>query len=134
MTPILSAYTNIPTSERSEYCPLVVGLHGGTYSNQYYDVDLNHTAAIASNGAAIPFVAIDRPGYAGSSSISPDPEGSTYQESDGACLHQFILPALWAEFGAPNGCNSIVLFCHSLGRPRCHHRSGAPRPRDGGGT
>ena len=96
---------------------LLVGLHGGTYSSLYFDVDANHTAATASDYLSIPFVAIDRPGYEGSTPYDSAPEALTYTTDFGNWLHRFILPAVWTEFGPPNGCTALVLLAHSLGVP-----------------
>lgn len=95
--------------------PLIVALHGGTYTAKYFDVDTAHTASLASIGLGVPFVAIDRPGYAGSTSFFPIPSDSSYPQELGSWLHQYILPALWKEFGEPSGCSCIVLHSHSLG-------------------
>jgi len=95
--------------------PLLVGLHGGGYTSQYFDVDPKHTAALQSNALGVPWVAINRPCYEGSTSLYPIPEGSSFHEEFGSWLHRYILPALWEEFGRPHECNSIVLHCHSLG-------------------
>jgi hypothetical protein len=106
-----------PSITTLKYCPLVVGLHGGSYSSLYFDVDANHTAAIQSNALGVPFVAINRPGYEGSTTFYPLPEGSSFEKESGVWFHRYILPALWTEFGLPRGCSSIVLHCHSLGAP-----------------
>ncbi|KAH7399718.1 hypothetical protein BKA64DRAFT_670270 [Cadophora sp. MPI-SDFR-AT-0126] len=114
---VLTGLQNIPkrSATTPKYLPLVICLHGGTYSAQYFDVDVNHTAAFASNGLEIPVLAINRPGYEDSTSFYPIPEESSYPQEYGSWLHANILPALWAKFGEPNGCNCLVLHCHSLG-------------------
>jgi hypothetical protein len=115
----LTGLANLPQTlpTDAKFKPLMVGLHGGSYSSAYFHVDEKHTAALASNGLGVPWVAIDRPGYRGSTSLYPIPERSSYHETLGDWLHRFILPALWQEFGEPQGCNSMVLLCHSLGAP-----------------
>ncbi|OJJ08324.1 hypothetical protein ASPVEDRAFT_47487 [Aspergillus versicolor CBS 583.65] len=99
--------------------PLVVGLHGGTYSSSYFDADSKHTAAIHSTAFGVPFVSIDRPCYGNTSPLSPIPEGSSFPQETGAWLHRYALPALWSQIGKPNGCNCIVLLSHSLGVMGC---------------
>lgn len=94
--------------------PLIVALHGGTYTAKYFDVDSTHTASIASNGLGVPFVAINRPSYDISTPVSI-PEGSSYAEESGLWLHREVLPVVWTEFGAPRGCTCIVLHAHSMG-------------------
>lgn len=103
------------SSATPKYLPLIVALHGGTYSSSYFDVDNTHTPTIASTGLGVPFVAIDRPGYQGTLPIVPVPKNTTYAEEYGRILHHYILPSLWSTFGAPHGSSSVVLHCHSLG-------------------
>ncbi|KAL2128212.1 hypothetical protein VTI74DRAFT_9513 [Chaetomium olivicolor] len=116
---MLTGLTNLPTASPTapKFKPLMVGLHGASYSSDYFDVDEKHTAALASNGLGIPWVAVDRPGYKGSTSFYPIPDGLSYHEVLGEWLYRYILPALWQTFGEPHGCSSMVLLCHSLGTP-----------------
>ena len=105
-----------PKSARSiEHCPLIVGLHGGTYDSQYFDATPKVSASLASVAFGVPFIAIDRPSYGGTSSILPIPDQSDFPQETGRWLHHYILPKLWTEVGVPNGCNCIVLLGHSLG-------------------
>lgn len=62
----------------------------------------------------IPFIAINRPGYVDSSPIPPTSQSTTYCQAEGHHLHTSILPALWAQFGPPNSCTSLILTCHSM--------------------
>ncbi|KAI5458835.1 hypothetical protein BGZ63DRAFT_362266 [Mariannaea sp. PMI_226] len=114
---VLSGISNIPTHTpaRPKFCPLIVGLHGGSYTSQYFDVTPNYTAKLPSNSLSIPFVAIDRPGYHKSTPVSSVRPDSSFPEEWGRRLHQSILPALWTEFGLKNNCSCIVLHSHSLG-------------------
>lgn len=114
---VVTGLFNLPalTATAPRYRPLLIGLHGGSYSSHYFDVDASHTASLASNAHSVPFVAIDRPGYKGSTSFTPIPEGTTYHEVTADRLHDFILPALWEKYG--QGCTGIALLCHSLGAP-----------------
>ncbi|EFX05904.1 hypothetical protein CMQ_3973 [Grosmannia clavigera kw1407] len=98
-----------------KYRPLVVGLHGGSYSSSYFDATPTCTAQTLSSALDVPFVAIDRPGYGETTPVTPVPEGSDFSAEWGTLLHRVILPALWLEFGLPNGCKGIVLHCHSFG-------------------
>lgn len=105
-----------PESVRSsEYYPLIVGLHGGTYDSQYFDATPKVSASLASVAFGVPFIAIDRPSYDGTSSILPIPEDSSFHHETGCWMHRYILPKLWSEVGVPNRCSCIVLLCHSLG-------------------
>ncbi len=103
-----------PSKALLKYKPLVVGLHGGSYSSEYFDVDEKHTAAIQSNALGVPFVAIDRPCYKGTTPIAPLTD---FFQKSASVLNEYILPAVWNAFGKPQGCSAIVLLCHSLGAP-----------------
>ena len=115
----LTGLCNIPdpSPKSAKRRPLIVGIHGGSYSASYFDVDAHHTAALTSNALSVPFIAINRPGIAGSTSLYPLPPDSSDPETQAAFLHNHILPALWTTFGPSNGCNSLILLCHSLGTP-----------------
>ncbi|WYZ46165.1 hypothetical protein EsH8_IX_000390 [Colletotrichum jinshuiense] len=103
-------------ADRAAYRPLIVGLHGASYSSAYFDVD-SYSAKHISVAMGVPFIAIDRPGYEYTSPIESIPEESSFYEEWGTFLHRSILPALWVEFAVPNGCSSISLHCHSMGTP-----------------
>jgi pimeloyl-ACP methyl ester carboxylesterase len=108
---------NLPTisSAASKYRPLIVGIHGGTFSASYFDANEKYTATLSSNALSVPFVAISRPCYGGTTSIFPLPVGLNYHHVVANWIHSYALPAVWAEFGKPNSCNSIVLLAHSMG-------------------
>lgn len=114
------AFTAVVDSNR----PLVIAIHGGTYSSTYFDADPKHSASLCSNGLGVPVVSIDRPLYQGSSSFYPSEEGKTYHEALAFWLHQHILPALWTEYG--KGCGSVILHCHSLATPSAVILAGLP--------
>ncbi len=113
----LTGLANLPpkTVHTPRYRPLIIGLHGGSYSGSYFDVNSTHTASLPSNALSVPFIAINRPNYAGSTSFYPIATNSSDPETYGTWLHRFILPLIWETFGIPHGCNSIILHCHSLG-------------------
>ncbi|ODM16199.1 hypothetical protein SI65_08198 [Aspergillus cristatus] len=104
-----------PSSTSPQNRPLIIALHGGTYDCHYFDATPTYTASASSAAFGIPFISIDRPCYGGTTSFLPVPAGSTFNQETGLWLHKYILPALWREFGLPNKCNSVVLFCHSFG-------------------
>jgi pimeloyl-ACP methyl ester carboxylesterase len=115
---ILAGVHSLPApspASSPKHRPLIVALHGGTYDCHYFDATLKYSASNTSKAFGIPFIAIDRPCYGGTTSLLPVPKGSTFSEETGRWLHEYILPALWKEFGVPNDCSAVVLFCHSLG-------------------
>jgi pimeloyl-ACP methyl ester carboxylesterase len=119
---LLSGLASIPdktTTTTPRYCPLVVGVHGGTYASTYFDAASDHSARTLSRQLGVPFVAFDRPGYRNSSPISQIPGDSTFFQEEGKYLHQYILPKLWEEYGRPAGATAIALMGHSLGCSAC---------------
>ncbi len=90
------------------HTPLVVAIHGGTYTSAYFDVpgaSLMDRAAV--NG--IPIIAPDRPGYV-DSPILPPGEGTIRGQA--RALTKALKDA-WERFGA--GTRGIVLIGHSIG-------------------
>src|SRR4051812_11949683 len=88
--------------------PLVIALHGGTYTSTYFDVPgyslLDQAAALG-----IPVIAVDRPGYRGSTPVAPG-------ESiilDNAEVLDHLVAEFWASHGA--GTAGVVLIGHSIG-------------------
>ncbi|KAI1359647.1 hypothetical protein F5Y08DRAFT_319067 [Xylaria arbuscula] len=104
-----------PSTSPLKYRPLIVGLHGGSYDKQYFDATPATSASVMSKALVVPFISIDRPSYGGTTSVLPVPKGSDFNLETGRLLHNSILPSIWSDMGAVNGCNCIVLLCHSLG-------------------
>ncbi|KAI0466573.1 hypothetical protein F4859DRAFT_526667 [Xylaria cf. heliscus] len=105
------------TSLSPQNLPLLVGIHGGTLTSSYYDADPNYSAAKFAIAFGIPFVAIDRPCYNGTTSILPLQEGESFFWKTATRLNGDILPALWQKFGIPNGCIGMVTLSHSMAVP-----------------
>ncbi|WP_223693541.1 alpha/beta hydrolase [Leifsonia poae] len=88
--------------------PLVIALHGGTYSSVYFDIPgyslLDHAAA-----AGVPVIALDRPNYGDS---SPLDAGESIILSNADVLGDAI-GSIWREHG--EGTAGIVLIAHSIG-------------------
>ncbi len=105
----LSGQVRLPDRRNDQTpLPLVVALHGGTYTSRYFDVpgaSLLDRAAV--NG--IPIVALDRPGYLGSPGLSA--ERTTVRGQA-----QYLVEALddcWRRYGP--GTRGIFLIGHSIG-------------------
>lgn len=99
--------------------PLVVAIHGGTYTSAYFDVP---GASLMDRAAAngIPIVAPDRPGYVGSPLLLPG-EGTVRGQA------QALTKALkdgWQRYGA--GTCGIVLIGHSIGGAIAATMAGEP--------
>jgi len=104
----LSGRHRLPAGAVAPDTPLVVAIHGGTYTSAYFDVP---GASLMEKAAAcgIPVVAPDRPGYVGSP-ILPPGEGTVRGQAKALtkALHD-----AWQRYGA--GTSGMVLIGHSIG-------------------
>ncbi|HEY5712790.1 MAG TPA: alpha/beta fold hydrolase [Allosphingosinicella sp.] len=102
----LSGRARIPAGPIAADLPLVVAIHGGSYSSAYFDLPgFSLLDRAAANG--IPIVAIDRPGHGETAPIAD-------QSMAGQARHLTpILERLWREHGT--GTAGIVLIAHSIG-------------------
>lgn len=121
----LTGRSFIPTQPRtsgtSRLIPLIVCIHGASYDSEYFDIDSQHSIFTLGETLQIPVVAIDRPGYGGSTAY-PDPkvknedlerQCTTFVQEQGKYLNSIVLPALWKEFGST--ASSMVVLAHSIG-------------------
>jgi pimeloyl-ACP methyl ester carboxylesterase len=88
--------------------PLIVALHGGTYTSAYFDVP-GYSLLDRAESLGIPIVAIDRPGYGRSTPLAPG--DATHLRN--AELLDSVIGHLWRDHGA--GSRGIVLIGHSIG-------------------
>lgn len=104
----LSGRHRLPPALLSPNLPLVVAIHGGTYTSAYFDVP---GASLFDQAAAngIPIIAPDRPGYV-DSPILPPGEGTVRAQ---AGVLTKALHDAWQRYGA--GTRGIVLIGHSIG-------------------
>jgi pimeloyl-ACP methyl ester carboxylesterase len=104
----LSGRARLPAGARAAHAPLVVAIHGGTYSSAYFDVPgyslLDRAAAVG-----IPILALDRPGY-GDSPLLPG-DGGTIRGQ--AAYLASALEDAWRRHGG--GASGMVLIGHSIG-------------------
>lgn len=100
---------------RTSALPFIVAVHGGSYTSDYFDADENHSLRHISQTLGIPVIAIDRPGYHGTSPLPETPAKSSFIKEQGAYLHRIILPFLWKEYASLLGVASIFLYAHSIG-------------------
>jgi pimeloyl-ACP methyl ester carboxylesterase len=104
----LSGRFHKPVGALAPRTPLVVALHGGTYTSAYFDVP---GASLFEAAAAnrIPLIAPDRPGYVKSLSLAPP--DMTVQ---GQARHlSRALKDAWQRHGA--GTTGIFVIGHSIG-------------------
>ena len=88
--------------------PLIVALHGGTYSSEYFDIP-GHSLLDNATKQGIPVIAIDRPNYVGSSPLTS--EGSII--ADNADVLGDAIGSIWNEHGGEAA--GVVLVAHSIG-------------------
>ena len=88
--------------------PLVVAIHGGSYTSEYFDVQ-GHSLLDDAAANQIPIIAIDRPGYGSTPLLAADDQGIWGQ----AKYLTGALEEAWEKHGA--GTRGIVLIGHSIG-------------------
>lgn len=104
-----SGRTNITNGfEAADGAPLVVALHGGTYTSEYFDI-AGYSLLDRAAAEGVPVIALDRPNYAGSGPL--DSDGSIIL--DNADMLRDAIGSIWEQYGA--GSPGIVLIAHSIG-------------------
>lgn len=104
-----SGRTNIGAGVDAEPgSPLVIALHGGTYSSEYFDIP-GYSLLDRASAVGVPVIALDRPNYLGSSPL----------ESDGSIIFanadviSDAIGSIWEQYG--EGRSGVVLVAHSIG-------------------
>ena len=106
---VFTGRTNIgPGLQIDSGAPLVIALHGGTYSSAYFDVPA-HSLLDNASALGIPVIALDRPNYAGSSPLSGDDSIITAN----AQVIGNAIGSIWTERGGAAA--GVVLIAHSIG-------------------
>lgn len=103
-----SGLSRIPVTPPSPGTPLVVAIHGGTYTSQYFDVP-GYSLLDRAADNHIPIVALDRPAYG----LTPAMPAGT---ATIAAQARHLMPALrqaWRQYGL--GTSGMVLIAHSIG-------------------
>lgn len=88
--------------------PLVIALHGGTYTSEYFDIP-GHSLLDRAEAAGLAVIALDRPNYAGSSELTSD--GSIIGAN--ADVLSVAIGEIWKQHGGD--ASGIVLVAHSIG-------------------
>src|ERR1700742_2709170 len=97
-----------PDAIVTQDAPLVVALPGGTYTSIYFDVP-GQSLLDTAETVGVPVIAVDRPGY----------RGSTKAETDGSIILrnaevlEHLIGELWDTYGS--GAPGVVLIGHSIG-------------------
>ncbi len=104
----LSGRSYRPDGALAPHTPLVVAIHGGTYTSAYFDI-AGCSLFAQAQANRIPLIAPDRPGYEGSAALAAANMNIAGQA-------RYITSALkdaWQRHGA--GTAGIVLLGHSIG-------------------
>ena len=88
--------------------PLVIALPGGTYSSLYFDVP-GQSLLDTAESVGVPMIAVDRPGYRGSTKVEAD--GSIILKNAEVLDH--LIAELWDAYGS--GTSGVVVIGHSIG-------------------
>ena len=88
--------------------PLVIALPGGTYSSIYFDVP-GQSLLDTAETVGIPVLAVDRPGYRGSTAVDPG-ESIILRNAE---VLDHLIGELWSTFGT--GLAGVVVIGHSIG-------------------
>jgi pimeloyl-ACP methyl ester carboxylesterase len=97
-----------PDSPVTEGAPLVVALPGGTYTSVYFDVP-GQSLLDTAETIGVPVIAVDRPGYRGSTKVETD--GSIILRNAEVLDH--LIGELWEAYGS--GMPGVVVIGHSIG-------------------
>ena len=100
--------TGVSTEPGAEDLPLVVALHGGSYTSAYFDVP-GHSLLEAGQTNGFEVIALDRPGYGGSGPLPPG--GVTFARN--AEVLDAAITKVWETRGGSRP--GIVLIAHSIG-------------------
>ncbi|HEV2637409.1 MAG TPA: alpha/beta hydrolase [Actinocrinis sp.] len=88
--------------------PLVIAVHGGTYTSDYFDIP-GYSLLDRAEALGIPIVAVDRPAYGGSTPV--EPADSIILKNAEVLDH--VIAELWQKWGA--GTSGVFLIGHSIG-------------------
>jgi len=88
--------------------PLVIALHGGTYSSEYFDIP-GHSLLDLASTLGVGVIALDRPNYGGSSPLTSD-DSIIFANAE---ILGDAIASIWAQHG--DGAPGIVLVAHSIG-------------------
>ena len=88
--------------------PLVIALHGGTYSSAYFDIP-GHSLLERADEQGIPVIALDRPAYGASTMLEP----SDSIIASNALVVSDVIGRIWEEWS--DRASGIVIIAHSIG-------------------
>ena len=97
-----------PVQRRLKHAPLVIAIHGGTYTSAYFDLP-GYSLLERAGALGISVIALDRPGYGHSTGLEPGDETIAH--------HADRLGPMIGELFARHGgdASGVVLIGHSIG-------------------
>jgi pimeloyl-ACP methyl ester carboxylesterase len=117
----LSGRRSLPSgSERITDAPLLVAVHGGTYTSAYFDL-AGYSLVARAGALGVPLIALDRPGYG---QTTPLEERTETIDKQGDWLNH-IVGEIYCRHGAC--APGIVLIGHSVGAATVVEASVLPR-------
>lgn len=112
--------TGVTTRPGRAEAPLLVALHGGTYTSAYFDVP-GFSLLDLAEATGFTAVSLDRPGYGGSDPLGDDTPGF----AGSATVLEDAIARLWADRSADHP--GIVIVSHSIGSAiAVHMAAGKP--------
>jgi pimeloyl-ACP methyl ester carboxylesterase len=105
----IAAETHDPPVAQPGY-PLLVALHGGSYTGRYFAVAGTPAGSFVEVAARNGFrtLTVDRPGYGGSESL-PDADNTFFRHAE------LVDELVWRVVNEAGGTPSVVLIGHSIG-------------------
>lgn len=105
------------TTRSSKGTPLIICLHGSSYSAKYFDAHPNYSIRNVSLQLTIPVIALNRPGYKQTPELgkTSNTGSDTHLQNEALWLHRLVLPTIWRAYGPPLGATSIILLGHGIG-------------------
>lgn len=105
------------TKRSSKGTPLIICLHGSSYSAKYFDAHANYSMRNISTQLTIPVIALNRPGYKQTPELgrTSNTGSDTHLQNEALWLHRLVLPTIWRAYGPPLGATSIILMGHGIG-------------------
>jgi len=105
---VFSGRSNREGLTAADGAPLVIALHGGTYTSEYFDIP-GYSLLERAAARGIPVIALDRPNYVDS---SPLDEGDSIILANAEVLSAAI-GEIWEQQG--EGAAGVVVIAHSIG-------------------
>ncbi|MEN0105564.1 MAG: alpha/beta hydrolase [Pseudomonas sp.] len=107
----LSGRGRMPEADNPQR-PLIIAIHGGTYSSRYFDVP-GYSLLDRAHAEQLPIFAIDRPGYG----QSVDYASAAPSITDNAEILESAIHEIWSNY--KHQASGVVLIGHSIGGAIC---------------